>query len=185
MDHENKSFGVFKPVGHIVISFPTREAATAATAALAAAGLGLDDLYPYTDQEMLQHADSDLAHSSPIASLGQELNLVRAHRVLAQQGYHFLVVRVPDDLSAQAIAEIARAHGALRAQLYGHFIIEELIQNPDALSQVAESPDRGLDAQTSTGLESQAAEQHREKWVDPMAVPPEPKGPSEPAKTVR
>ena len=153
--HE-RSFGVFKPVGHLVISFPRAEAASAAAQAMQAAGLAAGEIRPYTDRQMIEQIDSDIAHASALAAVGQELNLVRAHRALAEQGYHFLVVHIPDNLSAQQLADLARDHGALRAQRYGSFIIEEMIQRPDQLPQVGESPDRGLDAQTPSGLEAEA-----------------------------
>jgi hypothetical protein len=157
-DDEKHSFGVFKPVGHVVISFPTAEHAAAAAQALAeGGGTAAADVHAYTDQQMVQQIDHDLAQASPLASIGQEVNLVKAHRELALKGYHWLVVRADDEQAAR-VAEVARSHGAERAQLYGRFIIEELIDRPGDLAQVAESPDRGLDAQTPSGRETDAAE---------------------------
>jgi hypothetical protein len=115
---------------------------------------------------MIDQIDQDVAHASPLSQLGQELNLVRAHRALAEQGYHFLVLRVSDSVPAQTLADMARDHGALRAQLYGTFIIEELIEHDEQERQVGESPDRGLDAQTPSGLESEAGTQHRQRVED-------------------
>lgn len=151
------SFGVFKPVGHVVISFPDAAGADAAREALARAGLAQGEVARFTDREMLQRIDEDLAHASPLAGVGQELNLVRAHRELAARGYHWLVVHAPDDALARRVAETVRPHGAERAQAYGRFVIEELIERPGGLPQVAESPDRGLDAQTPSGDESETA----------------------------
>jgi len=164
---QERSFGVFKPVGHLVISFPDANGAAAAVQAMQAAGLGTDQIRRYTDRQMIEQIDADIARASALAAVGQELNLVRSHRALAVQGYHFLVVHVPDKgdkkISAQQLADLARDHGALRAQLYGNFIIEEMIQRPDQLSQVGESPDRGLDAQTPSGLEAEAGAQQQRR----------------------
>ncbi|KQV89444.1 MULTISPECIES: hypothetical protein [unclassified Roseateles] len=153
-----RSFGVFKPVGHVVISFP--EAGQAARAGQAMADFGLPDgaVRHYSDQEMLRQIDEDIAHASPLASVGQEMNLVLAHRALAAKGYHWLVVRVANDDQAIQVARAAQGCGAERAQHYGHFIIEELIERPGNIAQVAESPDRGLDAQTPSGKETEAAQ---------------------------
>jgi hypothetical protein len=143
----NSSFGVFKPVGHVVISFPTQDCADQAADALAGAGIeGDDTIRRYTDREMLAQIDRDLQQASPLAAIGQELNLVMAHRELAERGYHWLVVRADDDEQAVEIADAARPFGAERAQHYGHFLIEELIEHSDDPQQVAESPDRGLDS---------------------------------------
>ncbi len=153
---EPRSFGVYKPVGHVVVSLPDAAAADRAAAALAGLGLPADAVRRYTDREMLRQIDADIAGASPLASLGQEMNLILSHRVLAEHGYHWLVVRVADDEQAAEVARAAQAQGAERAQHYGHFIIEELIPRNTGEPQVAESPDRGLDAQTPTGKESEA-----------------------------
>jgi hypothetical protein len=157
MDHDDQlSFGVFKPVGHVVISFPKAQQAEAALSALQAAHVAAADIRRYSDLEMIRQIDHDIERASPLASIGQEMNLVRAHRELAEQGYHWLVVRAADDEQAAHVAGIVRLHGAERAQLYGNFIIEELIDRPGDLPQVGESPDRGLDAQTPSGQETEA-----------------------------
>ncbi|NYS35797.1 hypothetical protein HZZ02_19160, partial [Streptococcus danieliae] len=80
------------------------------------------------------------------------------HQALAERGYHWLVVRVDNDEAARTAADALKAAGAERAQLYGRFIIEELIEHAADLPQVSESPDRGLDAQTPSGHEAERAE---------------------------
>lgn len=158
---ENRSFGVFKPVGHVVISLPDAAAADRLAQALGELGVAADGVHRYTDHEMLRQIDRDVARASPIAAIGQEMNLILAHRVLAERGYHWLIVRAANDEQAAQIARAAQAEGAERAQHYGHFIIEELIEPGTGETQVAESPDRGLDAQTRSGKESEAADAHR------------------------
>ena len=158
MASDNKqSFGIFKPVGDVVISFPSADQADAAARALAAAGVATTDVRRMSDREMLDHADRNMESASGLAAnVGQELNVVKGHRKLAQKGYHWLIVHAPDTRQAQRVSEIAQAHGAERAQRYGTFIIEEMIDRPGDLPQVAESPDRGLDAQTPSVSESEA-----------------------------
>lgn len=63
-----------------------------------------------------------------------------------------------NDEAARTAADALKAAGAERAQLYGRFIIEELIEHAADLPQVSESPDRGLDAQTPSGHEAERAE---------------------------
>ncbi len=154
-NEQNRSFGVFKPVGHVVISLPDQASAERAQTALATLGLPAEAVRRYGDREMLAQIDADIAKASPIAAIGQEMNLILAHRELAKRGYHWLVVAAGSDEQARAIADAARSHGAERAQHYGHFIIEELIERASDEQQVAESPDRGLDAQTPSGKESE------------------------------
>jgi len=153
---ENTSFGVFKPVDHVVISLPDAQSADRAAHAIGQAGVQVGEIRRFTDQEMISRIDEDMKSASPLASIGQEMNLIRAHRDLAERGFHWLVVRAEDDDQARAIAAAAEGCGAERAQYYGRFIIEELIDPDSGLNQVGESPDRGLDAQTPSGQEGGA-----------------------------
>lgn len=152
-----RAYGVFKPVGHVVISFPGAEQAGAAAQALEAIGVRAADLRRMSDREMLAQTEHDVQHGDALSSVGQEMNLVKAHRALAELGYHWLIVRARDDDQAQRVADVARRHGAERAQSYGRFVIEELIEHATDEPQVAESPDRGLDAQTPSGREEERA----------------------------
>ena len=157
---DEHSFGVFKPVGHVVISFPSAAQADATAQVLQRFGLQSGpEVRRFTDRQMLAQIDRDLQHASPLAAVGQEINLIKAHRALAERGYHWLVVHAADDELARRVAHVARQQGAERAQLYGKFIVEELIDPRSGRPQVAESPDRGLDAQTPSGLESERAQQ--------------------------
>jgi len=154
-DEKPEAFGVFSPVGHVVISFPTSEDLQATVAQLTVQGFGPDDLVRYTPEQMIAQVDEDMTKASPLAALGQELNLVRAHRALAEKGSHFLVVHAPKSEQARLVADIAARHHAQRAQRYGTFVIEELIEQRDDERQTFESPQRGLDAQTESGLEKE------------------------------
>lgn len=164
---EHLNFGVFKPVGHVVISFPKGEQAGRAMQELGTIGLAGDAVQHLDDGRMLRQIDEDLARAGTLAQVGQEYNLVVAQRELATRGYHFLVVRAPSDAQAAQVAEVARRCGAERAQSYGRFIIEELIDRPGDLPQVGESPARGLDAQTPSGEETEAAELKRRDQGSP------------------
>jgi hypothetical protein len=154
MDDLPKSHGVIKPVGHVLISFEAKDDAHAAMDALAKAGFGADKVSYFSPEEVIAQATSDIADAGILASLGQELNLVKAHRDLAQQGHSFISVYAPEDEDARKVADIAAGFNAGRAQKYGHLIIEEMIEPGDSEKQVFESPDKGLDAQTSTGYEN-------------------------------
>jgi len=71
-----EAYGMFKPVGHVVISFPTDADSRFAQAALAEAGFhGPETVMSYTPAAMIAQIDAQLADASPLASLGQELNL--------------------------------------------------------------------------------------------------------------
>lgn len=170
-EHESTSFGVFKPVGHVVISFASAAQADAAARALHdELGMAPTEIRRFSDREMITQIDHDLAQASPLAAIGQELNLVKAHRALAERGYHWLVVPARADERAEQVAACVRPHGAERAQHYGHFIIVELIEHATDLPQVGESPDRALDAQTPSGTEAERDELRRreDEAADPV-----------------
>lgn len=143
--HLPESFGVFKPVGHVVIAWRTAADLQAGVDRLSAQGVDAATLVRYSPQEMIDQVDAELLSASPLASLGQELNLIQAHRALAVAGCSFLVVPSADDARALLVAGVARALGAAAAQRYGRFIVEELVTAPAAQAQHAESPATGLD----------------------------------------
>ena len=62
--------GVFAPLGHVVVSFPTDTELDAAMRSLAGLGFPAELLGHYEPAEMLAQAESDLAQVSPIAAFG-------------------------------------------------------------------------------------------------------------------
>jgi hypothetical protein len=147
------AYGVFKPVGHVVVALPTAADCDQAQQDMKAAGFVDADIVRFTPQQMIDQVEADLARASPLSGIGQEINLVKAHGELARQGSHFLVVRASAEREIAAVTEVAEKNHASRAQRYGTLIIEDLIDVGDSDHQVAESTARGLDAQTPTGEE--------------------------------
>lgn len=129
MDKTNppKTFGVFKPVGHTVIAYLCTADLQAAVNLLTEGGFADSTLVHYTPAEMQAQVDSEIQTASPLASFGYELDLVRAHGVLAERGCSFLVVHAPDEAQAERVAAVARATKAVTAQHYGTFMIEDVI----------------------------------------------------------
>lgn len=155
MDKTDKpeAYGVFKPVGHVVASFAKETDLQGARDLLGESGLIGNDITIYSPDQMIRQADQDIGNAGLLATIGQELNLVKAQRDLAQQGHWFLVVKAANDDETQRVADILRRHHAFRAQKYGRLLIEELIEPGSGQKQVGESPERGLDAQTRSGQE--------------------------------
>ena len=156
MTPEPTAYGVFKPVGHVLMSFADVAAADAAVLALHVGGFAGADIHRYSPQEMCAQAEHDIANASPLATIGQELNLVKAQLALAQLGAYFVLVGAESGEQVQAATSVAIACHASRAQRYGSLMIEELVPVGHTARQVAESPDRGLDAQTRSGQEGEA-----------------------------
>jgi len=147
MDKNNvpESFGVFKPVGHVVVTLRTAGDLHAAEAALIEQGFAASEMVRYTPAEMIAQVDAEVVKASPLAAIGQDLNLIKAHRELAQEGCSFLVVHAPEQAHVDKVNAVAHALKAVAAQRYGRFITEELIEDDDAGNQTNESPDTGLD----------------------------------------
>ncbi len=148
------AYGVFKPVGHVLASFPNERDARSAIADLKQAGFADDAVAYYPPEDVLERADRDIKNSGVLANIGQELNLVKQQRALAEEGHPFISVRAPQDDDARKAGEICGRHNADRAQRFGSLIVEELIQPGSSHRQVPESPDSGLDAQTRSGHEA-------------------------------
>ena len=152
------AYGVFKPVGHVLASFPTERDARSAVQALKEAGF--PEVAYYTADEVRERADRDIANAGLLASLGQELNLVKQQRDLAEEGHPFVSVLAPEDAAARRAADIVARYNADRAQKFGRLIIEELIEPGTGQRQAKESPDTGLDPQTRSGNESGTGPMH-------------------------
>lgn len=125
-----ESFGVFKPVGHIVMAFRTTGALQSASGALQAQGFAPTALVRYTSQEMVEQVDAELRNASPLASFGHELALIKGYRELAAGGCSFLVVHAPEETQVAQVTAIANSMRAVTAQRYGSLIIEEMVEQP-------------------------------------------------------
>jgi hypothetical protein len=152
------AYGVFKPVGHVLASFPTERDARSAVEALKEAGF--PEVAFYTADEVRERAERDIANAGLLASVGQELNLVKQQRDLAEEGHPFVSVLAPEDDAARRAADIVARYHADRAQKFGRLIIEELIEPGTGQRQARESPDTGLDPQTRSGNEAGTGPMH-------------------------
>jgi hypothetical protein len=152
------AYGVFKPVGHVLASFPTERDARSAVEALKEAGFPEVAFSPA--DEVRERAERDIANAGLLASVGQELNLVKQQRDLAEEGHPFVSVLAPEDDAARRAADIVARYHADRAQKFGRLIIEELIEPGTGQRQAKESPDTGLDPQTRSGNEAGTGPMH-------------------------
>jgi hypothetical protein len=146
--HPPRSFGVFKPVGHTVVAFESAQAMEAAAHYLARDGFALSAMVRYTPQEMIAQVKADLLTASPLAAVGQELNLVQAHRELGEIGCSFLVVQETGVAQVDHVDAMVQSFKPVSAQRYGRYLIEDLTTARRAARQSFESPDRGLDRES-------------------------------------
>jgi hypothetical protein len=132
MDKSNPptTFGVFKPIGHTVIAFASGAERQLARTELQKLGFANASLVTYSPTEMVAQVDAQLLDASPFASFGYEIDLIKAHKVLALQGSNFLVVEAPTEEQAQQVAELLKILKPQAAQHYGTFMIQELTEKP-------------------------------------------------------
>lgn len=118
--------GLLKPVGHTLISFASAQALEEVVEALGAQGFDDSMVTRYGPVEMVSLMDIEIANAGVLAPFGYELAIAKAHRMQALDGCHFLLVYGPDEADVDRITVVAKDHGALSAQHYGRFLIQEL-----------------------------------------------------------
>ena len=121
------SFGVFKPVGHLMVGVPTQAQSDSLEAALHAAGWPAEAVRHFVPRESVAELAAMVDNAGAAAGFGYEITLLRRYLALAEQGYAWLLVKVSDSEQAASAAETARSHAAVLAVYYRRFTVEDLI----------------------------------------------------------
>jgi len=122
------SFGVFKPVGHVMMGLPTQARVDALVAALHDGGWLGSAVRQFSPRESVAELRTMFDNASTLAGFGYEITLLRRYLNLTESGYRWLLVRADDGERAAAAAEVARACGATMAVYCRTLTVEELIQ---------------------------------------------------------
>lgn len=126
-DRVPTSFGVFKPVGHVMMGLPTQTQADALAGALHESGWAGDAVQHFAPSEGVAELEAMVDNAGSMAGFGYEITLLRRYLDLARLGYRWLLVRVDDLDHASAAAEMARQCGATLAVYYRALTVEELL----------------------------------------------------------
>lgn len=126
-DEVPTSFGVFKPVGWLMVGLPTQALAEGLVEALHAAGWPGGEVLHFTPRESLAELEAMVENAGSMAGFGYEITLLRRYVDLAKIGYRWVLAKVDGVDHAAAAAEIARGCGATLAAHYRLLTIEELI----------------------------------------------------------
>ncbi len=121
------SFGVFKPVGHVMVGLPTQDQADALVVALHGAGWDSASVLHFAPHDAVPELRAMVDAAGPAAGFGFEITLLRRYLSLAESGYRWLLVKVADSDQAAAVAALARPCGATLAVHYRLLVVEELI----------------------------------------------------------
>ena len=93
------AYGVFKPVGHVLASFPNeRDGALGRGGAKSG---GRPEVRSTRPRKYSSGPERDIRNSGVLANIGQELNLVKQQRDLAEQGHPFISVLAEEDDAAR------------------------------------------------------------------------------------
>lgn len=121
------SFGVFKPVGHLMIGLPNQEQTDALVSALQGAGWLSHEVRQFKPRESVAELEALVDNASGVAGFGFEITLLRRYLALAREGVCWLLVKVHDTDHAAKAADMARERGATLAVHYRTLTVEELI----------------------------------------------------------
>ena len=121
------SFGVFKPVGHVMTGVPAQAQLDALVSALHGAGWAASAVRQFSPRESVAELRAMVDNTGPLAGFGYEITLLRRYVALTEAGYLWLLVRVDDSDHAAAAAALALACGATVAVHYRSLTVEELI----------------------------------------------------------
>jgi hypothetical protein len=120
-------FGLFKPVGWLMVGLPSPARADTLEQALLAAGWTDATVLRFNPGESLAQLRAMTDDPGPLADFGHEVTLPGRYVELAQQGYGWCLVKVDDNPQAVEAAAIARDGGATLAVHYRLLTMEELI----------------------------------------------------------
>jgi hypothetical protein len=121
------SFGVFKPVGHVMMGLPTQAQVDALVAALHGAGWPGANVRQFSPRESVSELRAMVDKAGPMAGFGYEIALLRRYLSLTLEGYRWLLVKADNSEAATAAAKLARDCGATLAVHYRTLMVEELI----------------------------------------------------------
>jgi len=128
------SFGVFKPVGWLMVGLPTQADADALVIALQGAGWAGAQVLHFTPSETLPELEAMVENAGSMAGFGYEITLLRRYVALTREGFRWLLVKVDAAARAVAAADLARACGATLAVHYRLLTVEELIGGTDVVA---------------------------------------------------
>jgi hypothetical protein len=121
-----RSFGVFAPVGYLVIAFPGEAEAAKAREALLTGGYEEDEVLRFSSQQVISDIENTRADISILAYMGAERGHQKQHLEQARQGAAFLVVHAPTEPETTRVMNVARRFGSRLAHKYNRLTVEAL-----------------------------------------------------------
>lgn len=121
------TFGVFKPVGHVMVGLPTEAATDQLVRTLHRTGWASESLLRFVPDNAVAELTELVNQAGPLAGFGFEITVLRRYLALAEQGHRWLLVKADSTEQAAQVAELARRGGAVLAMHYRSLAVEELL----------------------------------------------------------
>lgn len=120
-------FGIFYPLGYLVVAFPDEKDAQQVQRDLMTGGYDPADCQLFTCGDVAAAAQRNLAENTGfLARLGWADEAVQAHLDAAKQGSAFLLIYAPGDTETARALNVVRRVPFDFAHRYHRFAIEEL-----------------------------------------------------------
>jgi hypothetical protein len=124
--------GVFYPTGHVFLMFPTAEEALSAEKKLIDAGYDGGKISMLTPQDIHEKIAAGSMHADEgMPSAGTEGATALHYEQLAREGHHALMVPAPSAKDTERVMDALRGMKISYAQKYRHFVIEDLVPDPE------------------------------------------------------
>jgi hypothetical protein len=120
------SFGLFYPVGYLVVGFQSKEDALRVQQDLITGGYEPDDCAFFSCKEVVEAATKNLNHGHFLPRLGAADKMIEKHLEAAKEGSSFLVIYAPDRLASDRAMNVVRRVPFEFAHQYHRLAIEEL-----------------------------------------------------------
>lgn len=118
-------FGIFYPMGHIVVAFPAYDDAARVQQDLMTGGYDREDAAVYRCDEVVKASEQNLEnHTGWLARLGKSDEMVKRHLAAAKQGAAFAVIYAPSDIEAERVMNVVRRVPFSFAHRYRRFAIQ-------------------------------------------------------------
>lgn len=120
-------FGVFYPVGYIVVGFPDEADALAVQHDLMTGGYDEADCTLHRAREVAEAASRNLRDNDTFfGTLGKSDDAVRMHLQAAEKGASFLLIYAPGDLETERAMTVVRRKPFVFAHRYHRFVIQDM-----------------------------------------------------------
>jgi hypothetical protein len=121
------NFGVFAPIGYVVIALPGEREARETLAALLTGGYDEDEVMVFTSEQVIKDIQRRRQDMSILAFFGDDPWIQDQHFQSAKQGAAFLVVYAPSEQETTRVMNVARRFGVRLAHKYNRRSVEELL----------------------------------------------------------